>query len=80
MNQLYDTVIEESETRFFIFTVRSTLRFLSGERPGLSQLTADHRGNYTCAFENQARRIESNMALTVERQSFSEPPLGFQRR
>lgn len=66
----YELVTEESEVRNAIFTVRSTLRFHGSERPALSQLTADDRGIYTCAFENQVRRIESTLALKIERKCF----------
>ena len=66
----YELVTEESENRNAIFTVRSTLHFHGTERPSLSQLTADDRGVYTCAFENQIRRIESSLSLKVEREQF----------
>ncbi|XP_059352309.1 protein turtle homolog B-like [Daphnia carinata] len=62
----YELVTDESEGRNAIFTVRSTLRFHGSERPALSQLTADDRGVYTCAFENQIRRIESTLTLKIE--------------
>ena len=62
----YDLAMDESEGRNAIFTVRSTLRFHGSERPALSQLTADDRGVYTCAFENQIRRIESTLTLKIE--------------
>lgn len=63
----YELVTDESENRYSIFTVRSTLRFFGSERPSLNQLTADDRGVYTCAFENQVRRIESSLSLKIER-------------
>ena len=63
----YDLVTDESEARNSIFTVRSTLRFFGSERPSLNQLTADDRGVFTCAFENQVRRIESSLNLKIER-------------
>ena len=63
----YKLVTEESENSNAIFTVRSTLIFDGAERPSTTQLTAADRGVYTCAFENQVRRIESSLALKVER-------------
>ncbi len=63
----YEVVTDESEGRNSIFTVRSTLRFHGQERPSGSQLTAEDRGIYTCAFENKIRQIESTLNLKVER-------------
>ena len=69
----YELVTDESEGRNAIFTVRSTLRFHGSERPSLTQLTADDRGIYTCAFENQIRRIESTLTLKIERKLLFSP-------
>lgn len=62
----YKLATEESENSNAIFTVRSTLIFDGAERPSMTQLTAADRGVYTCAFENQVRRIESSLTLKVE--------------
>ena len=62
----YELVTDESEGRNSIFTVRSALRFRGSQRPALGQLTADDRGVYTCAFENQIKRIESTLTLKIE--------------
>ena len=74
-NNNYEFITEESEGKFSVFTVRSILRFYGVGRQSLSQITADDRGTYTCAFTNEARRIESSMMLKVERKCYSSTPL-----
>ena len=69
--RLYDISTDESEGRNSVFTVQSTLRFLGHSRPEDNQLLPADRGLYSCAFENEVKKVESSMHLRIERESLT---------
>lgn len=50
-----------------VTTVHSTLKFHGKERPRGNQLVPSDRGVYSCAFENDVKKVESSMLLRIER-------------
>lgn len=51
-----------------VTTVHSTLKFAGRLRPRGNQLVPSDRGVYSCAFENDVKKVESSMLLRIERE------------
>lgn len=64
----FDVATDETEMANGVTTVHSTLKFQGRERPRGNQLVPSDRGVYSCAFENDVKRVESSMLLRIERE------------
>ncbi|KAJ8673219.1 hypothetical protein QAD02_004481 [Eretmocerus hayati] len=65
-HSLYKVITYPSEGHGRVVTVNSTLSFLGNARPETDKIIANDRGKYTCVFENEVKRAESEMMLKVE--------------
>ncbi|XP_058789881.1 hemicentin-1 isoform X2 [Phymastichus coffea] len=63
---LYKVSTTLSEGHGRVITVNSTLSFLGNARPETDRMIANDRGKYTCVFENEVKKVESQMMLKVE--------------
>lgn len=63
---LYKVVTLTSEGHGGVIMVNSTLSFLGHARPQTDKIIAGDRGKYTCVFDNDVKRVESQMMLKVE--------------
>lgn len=62
----YKVTFDEIPGHGRVVTVNSTLSFLGNARPETDRIIADDRGKYTCVFENEVKKVESQMMLKVE--------------
>ncbi|XP_074101968.1 hemicentin protein echinoid isoform X1 [Cotesia typhae] len=63
---LYKVETRESLGHGNVISVNSTLSFLGHARPQTDKIIASDRGKYTCVFNNEVKRVESQMMLKVE--------------
>ncbi|XP_014220812.1 hemicentin-2-like [Trichogramma pretiosum] len=63
---LYRVTTINNEGHGRVITVNSTLSFLGNARPETDKIIANDRGKYTCVFENDVKKVESQMMLKVE--------------
>ncbi|XP_068632298.1 B-cell receptor CD22-like [Battus philenor] len=68
---LYEVKTDVTEGRDSVYNVQSTLRFYGKARPNLNDLIPEDRGSYTCAIENEVKKIESSMHLRIEHEPIS---------
>ncbi|CAH2076216.1 unnamed protein product, partial [Iphiclides podalirius] len=68
---LYEVKTDVTEGRDSVYNVQSTLRFYGKARPNVNDLIPDDRGSYTCAVENEVKKIESSMHLRIEHEPIS---------
>lgn len=64
---LYEVKTDFTESSNSVYNVHSTLRFSGKARPNLNDLIPEDRGLYTCAFENEVKKVDSTMSLRIER-------------
>ncbi|XP_025207397.1 hemicentin-2 isoform X2 [Melanaphis sacchari] len=62
----FDVSTDETDNSNGVTTVHSTLKFHGKERPRGNQLVPSDRGVYSCAFENDVKKVESSMLLRIE--------------
>ncbi|XP_014362563.2 hemicentin-2 [Papilio machaon] len=68
---LYEVKTDVTEGRDSVYNVQSTLRFYGKARPNGNDLIPEDRGSYTCAVENEVKKIESSMHLRIEHEPIS---------
>jgi len=78
-SNLFTISTEDSEGRNGIHTVQSVLRFMGADRSNGSQLQPFDSGVYSCVFENEVKRVESSMLLSIERKCRRQSPVGLAR-
>jgi echinoid protein len=67
-SNLYQISVTEQEVRSSeaAFNVLTTLKFVGPDRISKDHLMATDRGQYSCQFENEVGRAESNLLLRIE--------------
>ncbi|XP_075974922.1 hemicentin protein echinoid [Anticarsia gemmatalis] len=68
---LYEVKTDITESRKSVYNVNSTLKFKGKARPNTYDLLPDDRGIYSCAFENEVKKVESTMHLRIEHEPIS---------
>ncbi|KAJ2949823.1 hypothetical protein O0L34_g11139 [Tuta absoluta] len=72
---LYEVKTDYTESSNAVSNVHSTLRFNGKARQSGNDLIPEDRGTYTCAFENEVKRVDSSMTLRIE-----HPPIAIKQQ